>query len=139
MNIARRGLTLGLPLSMIGGFSVLCDSPLASAQVDEGKPSNEINNTSCTGASGCTVINQRMISLSDPIERFKALFRFERDLQDEAITLTSYQFVMHVLALGKRPVPIVRWQGMEFSYFRRVAPWLWRIHAHNVSYPLDLT
>ena len=78
------------------------------------------------------------IHLTDPREKFKALFRLERDLQDEGTALSTYQFLMYALPQGARPEPIVRWEGMEFSYFRRVGDMTWRIHAHNVSYPRDL-
>jgi hypothetical protein len=132
LNPQRRSLALGLPMSLMAGMTVLGDSHSGYAHAENAE----------TGAvdfdNDATIVHQNMIELTDPIERFKALFRFERDLRDEAITLTSYQFVMYAMVLGERPVPVVRWQGMEFSYFRRVAPWLWRIHAHNVSYPLDL-
>ena len=139
MNPVRRGLALSLPVSVIGGIAVLGETRVASAESKRSAPSDAMDYVSCAeSASNCAVPADQMIELSDPIERFKALFRFERDLQDEAITLTSYQFVMYAMPQGKRPAPVVRWQGMEFSYFRRVAPWLWRIHAHNVSYPLDL-
>ncbi len=82
--------------------------------------------------------DEGFIELPDEVERFKALFRFERDLRDEATTLTTYQFITYALPQGERPRPVVRWEGMEFSYFRRVGPLTWRIHAHNVSYPRDL-
>jgi hypothetical protein len=125
---ARRRLALGLPLGAMGSFALFGGSAGAVA---------ESSNLHGDAAPGSHLVEQ-MMDLSDPVERFKALFRFERDLQDEAITLTSYQFVMYAIAMGTRPQPVVRWQGMEFSYFRRVADWTWRIHAHNVSYPLDL-
>jgi len=70
-------------------------------------------------------------------DRFRALFRFERDLRDEGIALSTYQFLVYALPQGQRPRPIVRFEGMEFSYFRRVGDLTWRIHAHNLSYPRD--
>lgn len=78
------------------------------------------------------------IHLTDPTEKFRALFRLERDLRDEGTTLSCYQFLMYGVPPDQRPQPIVRWEGMEYSYFRRVGEMTWRIHAHNVSYPRDL-
>jgi hypothetical protein len=124
----RRRVALGLPLGAMGSLALLGGAERVAAE-----------SMAQAGAElGDSNLMEQMIDLGNPVERFKTLFRFERDLQDEAITLTSYQFVMYVIAMGKRPQPVVRWQGMEFSYFRRVAEWTWRIHAHNVSYPLDL-
>jgi hypothetical protein len=47
--------------------------------------------------------------------------------------------VTYIVLHGERAQPVVRWEGMEYSYFRRVGDLTWRIHAHNVSYPRDLT
>jgi hypothetical protein len=69
---------------------------------------------------------------------FRALFRFERDLRDEGMALSTYQFLVYALPQGQRPQPIVRFEGMEFSYFSRIGELTWRIHAHNLSYPRDL-
>ncbi len=78
------------------------------------------------------------VHFANPQDKFRALFRLERDLRDEGITVSTYQFITYALPQGARPQPIVRWEGMEFSYFRRVGALTWRIHAHNVSYPRDL-
>ena len=78
------------------------------------------------------------IPFADAREKFRALFRFERDLRDEGMALSTYQFLVYALPQGQRPQPVVRFEGMEFSYFRRVADLTWRIHAHNLSYPRDL-
>ncbi|MFM8480880.1 MAG: DUF1838 family protein [Gammaproteobacteria bacterium] len=78
------------------------------------------------------------ISFASEQEKFRALFRLERDLRDQGTTFSTYQFITYALPQGARPQPIVRWEGMEFSYFRRVSELTWRIHAHNVSYPRDL-
>lgn len=79
-----------------------------------------------------------ILKFADARERFRALFRFERDWRDEGTALSCYQFLMYALPDGERPQPVVRFEGMEFSYFRRVGADVWRIHAHNVSYPRDL-
>jgi hypothetical protein len=87
---------------------------------------------------GVSAADDGFITFADKNEKFKALFRLERDLRDEGITLSTYQFITYALVYGQRPQPIVRWEGMEFSYFRRITGLTWRIHAHNLSYPRDL-
>jgi len=89
--------------------------------------------------AAATGLADDFIEFSDRREKFKALFRLERDLRDEGTTLTTYQFMTYAVVYGSRPQPIVRWQGMEFSYFRRIRDLTWRIHAHNLSYPMHLT
>ena len=79
------------------------------------------------------------IQFADAREKFRALFRFERDLQDQGTALTTYQFLVFAVLQGQRPRPVVRFEGMEYSYFRRVGAETWRIHAHNLSYPRDVT
>lgn len=78
------------------------------------------------------------VRFADERERFRALFRFERDLRDEGEALSWYHFVVYAVPQGGRPVPVVRFEGMEYSYFRRIADLTWRIHAHNLSFPRDL-
>lgn len=78
------------------------------------------------------------IHFADARDEFKALFRLERDLRDEGTTLSTYQFLTYIVPHGERAQPVVRWEGMEYSYFRRVGDLTWRIHAHNVSFPRDL-
>jgi len=119
IDTGRRQMLAGAPLAL-AGLGMLPGSVSASA-TEEFKPWDD-----------------GFIHLTDPREKFKALFRLERDLQDEGTALSTYQFLMYALPQGARPQPIVRWEGMEFSYFRRVGDMTWRIHAHNVSYPRDL-
>ncbi len=78
------------------------------------------------------------LTFANPADKFRALFRLERDLRDEGMALSTYQFLVYALPQGQRPQPIVRFEGMEFSYFRRIGELTWRIHAHNLSYPRDL-
>jgi len=119
ISTGRRQMLAGAPLAL-AGLGMLPGSVSASA-TGEFKPWDD-----------------GFIHLTDPREKFKALFRLERDLQDEGTALSTYQFLMYALPQGARPQPIVRWEGIEYSYFRRVADMTWRIHAHNVSYPRDL-
>ena len=115
-NHGRRALLAGLPAGMLGASAALLSTADATViDPDDG-----------------------FIRFANSNEKFKALFRLERDLRDEGTTVSTYQFITYALPQGDRPQPIVRWEGMEFSYFRRVGDLIWRIHAHNVSYPRDL-
>lgn len=92
-----------------------------------------------TDAAGATEpLADGYINFAGAADKFRALFRFERDLRDESMALSTYQFLVYALPQGQRPQPIVRFEGMEFSYFRRIGDLTWRIHAHNLSYPRDL-
>jgi hypothetical protein len=82
--------------------------------------------------------DSRFIEFADERERFRAHFRFERDLRDQGEAVSWYHFTLYALAPDARPVPVVRFEGMEYSYFRRVGELTWRIHAHNLSFPRDL-
>lgn len=90
------------------------------------------------GKHADAAIDEGFVHFADARERFRALFRLERDLRDEGTALSSYQFLVYALPGGERPQPVVRYEGMEFSYFRRIGPDTWRIHAHNVSFPRDI-
>jgi hypothetical protein len=80
----------------------------------------------------------RFLQFATPEDEFRAHFRYERDLQDQSQVVTWYHFTVYAVPDGERPQPIVRYEGMEFSYFRRLKDLTWRIHAHNVSYPRRL-
>ncbi len=82
--------------------------------------------------------DSEFLSFADEDARFKAHFRFERDLRDEGQALSWYHFTLYAMAPDTRPVPVVRFEGMEYSYFRRIGRLTWRIHAHNLSFPRDL-
>ena len=83
-------------------------------------------------------IESRFLRFSDPLEEFRAHFRFERDLRDASHVVSWYHFTVFAVPENSRPVPVVRFEGMEFSYFRRVKENVWRIYAHNVSFPRRL-
>lgn len=90
------------------------------------------------GDASDTPLADGFIQFADASEKFRALFRFERDLQDQGTALSTYQFLVFAVLQGQRPRPMVRFEGMEYSYFRRVGAQSWRIHAHNLSYPRDV-
>lgn len=117
IDAERRSAITALPASLLGvtAFFPNADELSAENQAEDG-----------------------FLKYADAREKFRALFRLERDLRDQGTTVSTYQFITYALPQGARPQPIVRWEGMEFSYFRRVGDLTWRIHAHNVSYPRDL-
>lgn len=80
-------------------------------------------------------IESRFMHFDSVEDEFRAHFRFERDLRDEGEALTWYHFTMYALPEGAKPAPIVRFEGMEYSYFRQVGPLTWLIRAHNLSFP----
>jgi hypothetical protein len=79
------------------------------------------------------------IHFDDPVEEFRAHMRMGRDLvEDQGMTLTWYHWMAFVIPGGRRPEPLVRYEGIEFSYFRHLGNNNYRIHAHNVSFARDL-
>ena len=79
------------------------------------------------------------IEFEDPAAEFRAHMRMARDLvEDEGSTITWYHWMTFMIPVGQRPVPFIRYEGIEFSYFRHLGNDNYRIHAHNLSYPRDL-
>ena len=75
----------------------------------------------------------------DPVEEFRAHLRMERDLvADQGSTLTWYHWMVFMIPGGRRPEPLIRYEGIEYSYFRHLGDNNYRIHAHNLSFPRDL-
>ena len=96
-----------------------------------------------TSTSGATTreagqVKSDFIFYDDPVEEFRAHFRIERDLVEEGTTLTWYHMLVFVIPTESRPLPVVRYEGIEYSYFRHLGDHNYRIHAHNLSYPRDL-
>jgi hypothetical protein len=94
--------------------------------------------SAATGVGPLEPTASTFLRFDDPVEEFKAHFRYERDLRDEAHVVNWYHFTVYVLPNAGVPQPLVRYEGMEFSYFRRLKDLVWRIHAHNVSFPRRL-
>lgn len=128
-NPARRDWLSCVPGALLlagsGGALASAAAPAVAASAGAGSP-----------AGGPT--DSTFIGFPDERERFRAHFRFERDLRDEGEVVSWYHFTMFAVAPGQRPQPVVRFEGMEYSYFRRVGDLTWRIHAHNLSFPRDL-
>ncbi len=84
-------------------------------------------------------VTSKFFTFDDPVKEFEAHFRFERDLvPDQGTAISWYYWTAYIVPENSAPQPIVRFEGMEYSYFRKVADHTYRIHAHNLSYPRDL-
>jgi hypothetical protein len=126
---SRRRLLAGAPAGALTALAAASFSDPAVAAAAPAAPG---------GATPGTPTDSRFLAFSDERERFKALFRFERDLRDQGEAVSWYHFTLYALAPDARPAPVVRFEGMEYSYFRRIGDLTWRIHAHNLSFPRDL-
>ena len=89
-------------------------------------------------AASTARIESRQFDYDDPREKLKAEFRVYRDFTPEADVLQWYYWTMFVVADGRKVVPLVRMEGIEFSRHRKIGTDLYRIHGHNLSYPRDL-
>ena len=74
----------------------------------------------------------------DPVENFRQAMRIQRSLEDQADILHWYHFIMVVVPVGRAPLPLVRWEGIELSQHRRIGEHRYRMHGHNLSFPRDL-
>jgi len=84
-------------------------------------------------------VKSEFLYFDDPVEELRAHLRMERDLvQDQGTTLTWYNWMVFVIPGGRRPEPLIRYEGIEYSYFRHLGNDNYRIHAHNLSFPRDL-
>lgn len=90
-------------------------------------------------SSPTSQVTSEFIYFDDPVEEFRAHMRIERDLvEDQGSTLTWYHWMVFVIPGGRRPEPLMRYEGIEYSYFRHLGNNNYRIHAHNLSFPRDL-
>ncbi len=88
---------------------------------------------------GAGQLRSEILAFADPVEEFRQHLRIERSLvENEGSTLTWYNWIAFIVAEGRAPFPLMRFEGIEYSYYRRVAPMEYRIHAHNLSYGRDL-
>jgi hypothetical protein len=83
-------------------------------------------------------VRSEFLLFDDPVARLHAHLRMERRLAEESQTITWYHYVVFMVPETRAPVPLVRYEGMEFSYLRHLGNNNFRIHAHNLSYPRDL-
>lgn len=125
-GVSRRFFT-GAALGVVGLGSA---SAGAAITVPRGKP---------TGAMSLSRVVSEYLVFEDAEEAFRQHLRIERDLvADEGATITWYNWMAYVIAEGHSPFPLMRYEGMEYSYFRRLSGLEYRIHAHNLSYVRDL-
>lgn len=83
-------------------------------------------------------VRSEFLLFDDPVARLHAHLRMERRLAEESHTITWYHYVVFMVPVTRAPVPLVRYEGMEFSYLRHLGNNNFRLHAHNLSFPRDL-
>lgn len=89
-------------------------------------------------SGGLDPIESSFVEFPDEMSRFRAHMRFERDLRDQGEVTSWYHFTQYLVTPGFRPTPIIRFEGLEYSYLRRIGRETWRVHGHNMSFPRDL-
>ena len=120
--------------SLIGGMSALVGAGMAGGALGHSVPASAKNYDARS-----TKIHTRFLEFDDPIEEFEAHFRIERDLvESQGTALTWFHWLLYLVPGDRPPIPLLRYEGMEYSYFRKVADHTYRIHAHNVSVPMNL-
>ncbi|WP_439534222.1 hypothetical protein [Polymorphobacter sp.] len=91
------------------------------------------------GDMALSKVTSEYMVFEDEDEAFRNHLRIERDLAEtEGTTVTWYNWLAFVIPEGRQPFPLMRYEGMEYSYFRRLQGLEYRIHAHNLSYIRDL-
>ena len=84
-------------------------------------------------------VQSEFLYYEDPVDELRAHLRMERDLvEDEGSTITWYHWIVFMIPGDRRPEPLMRYEGIEYSYFRNLGNNNYRIHAHNISFPRDL-
>lgn len=83
-------------------------------------------------------VRSEFLFFDDPVAKLHAHLRMERTLGEETATITWYHFMVFMVPVTRIPVPLVRYEGMEYSYLRHLGNNNFRIHAHNLSFPRDL-
>ena len=88
--------------------------------------------------SARTSIESTFLRYDDEVARFRDVMRITRDIKDSADVLFWYHFISYVVAEGRRPFPIVRWEGIEFTHHERVGENEYLHHGHNLAFARDL-
>lgn len=83
-------------------------------------------------------VRSEFLFFEDPVAKLHAHLRMERTLGEETATITWYHFMVFMVPVTRIPIPLVRYEGMEYSYLRHLGNNNFRIHAHNLSFPRDL-
>ena len=83
-------------------------------------------------------VRSEFLHFDDPVAKLHARLRVERNLAEESFTLTWYHWIVFVVPAKSAPIPMVRYEGIEYSLLRHLGNNNFRIQAHNLSYPRDL-
>ena len=110
--------------SMLGGGWLAAGQSANAAAVNE-------------NLNGPSKVTSEFLSMS-PVERFRQLMRVQRSALDDDDILHWYHFTMVAVPANAVPVPVVRWEGIEFSRHERIGETAYRMHGHNLSFPRDL-
>ncbi|MFN2287337.1 MAG: DUF1838 family protein, partial [Chromatocurvus sp.] len=78
------------------------------------------------------------LHFDDPVAKLHAHLRVERKLAEESSTLTWYHWIVFAVPVTQAPIPILRYEGIEYSLLRHLGNNNFRLHAHNLSFPRDL-
>lgn len=127
-TISRRGFATAGAAAALGGLGAA--GAEASIIVPRGKPAGDM---------ALSRVSSEFMFFEDSDEAFRQHLRMERDLvESQGKTLTWYHWLAFAIIEGRSPFPVMRYEGMEYSYFRRLKGLEYRIHAHNLSYVREL-
>lgn len=87
---------------------------------------------------GVAKVRSEFLHFDDPVAKLHAHLRLERTLAEESSTLTWYHWVVFMVPKTRAPLPVLRYEGIEYSTLRHLGNNNFRLHAHNLSYPRDL-
>jgi len=104
----------------------------------QAKPQSTVPVTPAPSEHGVAKVRSEFLFFDDPVARLHAHLRLERTLAEQSYTITWYHFVVFMVPVTRGPIPLVRYEGMEFSYLRHLGNNNFRLHAHNLSFPRDL-
>lgn len=124
----RRELLLA---GLAGIGASLLPSPAAAAM-----PTSKI--TAASGEHNVAQVRSEFLHFDDPVAKLHAHLRMERTLAEESSTLTWYSWMVFMVPEVKAPIPIMRYEGIEYSMLRHLGNNNFRLHAHNLSYARDL-
>ncbi len=83
-------------------------------------------------------VRSEFLHFDDPVAKLHAHLRVERNLAEESSTLTWYNWVVFAVPITRAPIPLMRYEGIEYSLLRHLGNNNFRLQAHNLSYPRDL-
>jgi hypothetical protein len=134
-NSILNGALINRREALIGGLAGVGASLLASPTL-AASASNTVS--AASGEHMVSKVKSEFLFFDDPVAKLHAHLRMGRDLGDETDTITWYHIMVFVVPLSSPPIPLVRYEGMEFSYLRHLGNNNFRLQAHNLSFPRDL-